>query len=151
MADDQLVELRKRQLTKQTLHVGSKVWAAYGETKWSPIDVIEIGRVWGRGRVVNPKTGSAKKGSRKFHLGRCLKRDPTLLGQDKPDLFPSDVFAHVKEQEEQERERKRQAEQATAIAREKKRPRTPAEEAEAMKRLQRLIDRFDDGSTTDDW
>jgi len=151
MSDDQLKALRQRQLTKWMLHAGSNVWAAYGDTKWSAIVVLDVGRVWGRGRVVNPRTGETKKDGRKFHLGRCLKRDPKKKGSDKPGLPPSKVFAQVKEQERREKEIKREqsmAPRASSLPR----ARTPAEEAAAAERVKRLIERFHgEDDVADDW
>jgi len=157
MSEDPLETLRQRILVPWSVHSGSKIWAAYGTTGWSPIDVVEVNQVWGHGRVVKPSDGSDKC-KRKFKLSRTLKRDPGKKGKDKPGLPPSVVFERLITMEEEERKRKEECAMAEptepTVEEPPPEPTPPSskeEEAKALERIQRLLDLLGDDSTVDDW
>jgi len=92
MNEDQLTLLRRRILLPWQVQRGSNVWAPWGKSGWSAVEIREPQRKWAKGLRVKPATGEeVAKG--KVPIGRLLKRDPMLKGKDRPSLTPDEIFA----------------------------------------------------------
>ena len=74
-----------------------KYWSAMGDTRWSAVQITSISRKWTKATRVNPKTGAVKKKGAKVRIDELLRRDPDLIGADKPEDPPKVVFAEVRE------------------------------------------------------
>lgn len=142
---DDLVKLRDRILLPFQIRRGSNVWAPWGVSGWSAIEVVTPSRKWAKGYRVKPATN--ERGPQgKVPLDRLLKRDPSLKGKDKPEHTPDEVFAHVVK--ESPPEPKKPVEERPAPPPE---PVKPLSEKEQRKRMKKLLDMFADGTTTSDW
>ena len=124
------------------------IWAPFGQTGWSAIEVTEVSRVWGRGHRVNPS--SQKHGAKgKFRIEWVISRNPKLKGKDKPHVPPSIALAHLKVKKELE-----PVPMKKEIVVEEPKPvvqRTPKEESATRKKLNKLFDLLKDKSTDEDW
>jgi len=89
--DEQLKDLRKRILLPWQVQRGSAVWAPWGKSGWSAVNVMKAQRKWAHGMRVKPQTGKeTAKG--KIPMDRLIKRDPKLKGKDRPQFTPDEVF-----------------------------------------------------------
>jgi hypothetical protein len=79
-------------MIKAHVYVGMTAWAAYGDTRWSAIRVLKVGREFARVERVRPKTGEVVTRKAKARIVELVKRDPKLVGADKPQDPPSVVF-----------------------------------------------------------
>lgn len=100
MSEDQLTALQKRILLPWQVQRGSTVWAPWGKSGWSAVDIKKAQRKWAKGMRVKPNTGK-EVAQGKVPLDRLLKRDPKLKGKDRPGLSPTEVFAHRDEKKKE--------------------------------------------------
>jgi hypothetical protein len=150
---EDLAALRKRILLPFQIQRGSRVWAPWGVSGWSAIEVVKPSRKWAKGYRVKPATDE-RGAAAKIPLDRLLKRDPAQKGKDKPEQTPDEVFAHVPKEEPKKEEAKKPAPTpppTPSAPSPPPPPPKPVSEKERAKGIQRLIDMFGDGSTTDDW
>ena len=92
MKKDQLAELRKRILAPWMVQRGSTVWAPWGKTGWSAVEIKLAQRKWAKGIRVKPHNGK-EVAQGKVPLDRLIKRDPKKKGKDRPEFPPSEVFS----------------------------------------------------------
>jgi hypothetical protein len=146
-----LVALRDRILLPFQIRRGSNVWAPWGISGWSAIEIVKPSRKWAQGYRVKPATN--ERGSLgKLPLDRLLKRDPKLLGKDKPGPSPDEVFAHmVKEEPKPAPPPPPPPPPPPTVPTEVAKPAKPLSEKARLKRIQHLLDLFSEMSTLDDW
>lgn len=148
---DDLPALRKRILFPFQIQRGSRVWAPWGVSGWSAIEVVSPSRKWAKGYRVKPAT--EERGAKaKIPLDRLLKRDPSLKGKDKPEHSPDDVFAHMPKPEKKPKEPEPPPTPPSPPPPTKpEKPEKPLTEKQRLKRIQHLLDLFPEQLTTDDW
>lgn len=149
---EDLAALRKRILAPFQIQRGSRVWAPWGVSGWSAIEVVKPSRKWVKGYRIKPATDE-RGATAKVPLDRLLKRDPALKGKDKPEQTPDEVFAHMPKPE-----KPKEPEPPPAAPPPPAKPEKPLTERQQKKAekdhaasMKRLFDLFKDQSTTDDW
>lgn len=149
MADEELESLRKRILAPFQAQRGTHVWAPWGKTGWSAVEIMVPSRKWAKGMRVKPRTGEhTAKG--KVSLLRLIKRDPKLKGKDRPMLPPDAVFTLPEPKKKEEPVEDPQPEPEKP----KPAPRKRLSEAQELKRARKIYDLLAgnvDEDPTDDW
>jgi len=126
---------------------GGHYWAAWGKSGWSAVRVLETKRKTAEAERVDPKTGAITTRKAKVRLDRLVRRDPKLKGEDRPGNPPAEVFIEVLSAPEPSK-----VEEPKIVSAQKPQmKRTPEEEKARRKEMERLLDLFEDKSTTDYW
>lgn len=138
--------------------VNGTFWAPYGEKGWSAVRIHTVGYKHARVDRVRPKTQEVVTTKGKVRLDELVKRDPNLIGADRPRQTPDEVFAtfrrsraalEEKEKEQKAMEQTSQSEVSVEVPRAPER--TPEEEQARDAAIAKLFDLLEDETTNDDW
>src|SRR3990167_1181484 len=87
-------------MLKARIYPGMNAWVAWGDSGWSAIKIVSIGRKYAKVERVNPKTGKFITRKAKAKISELVRRNPRKKGKDKPAAPPKEIFAEQRKQEE---------------------------------------------------
>jgi hypothetical protein len=126
--------------------VGRPYWAAFGDRRWSAVQIVTIKRKWANADRVNPSSNQVTKRGARVKVTELVKRDPELKGKDKPQSPPVEVFAKVREVE-----KPIEPVEEETVPKPKRKLRSPESERVRAEHVGKLLGLLDDQSTVDDW
>lgn len=148
-----------RQLLPHEAVKNGTYWAPYGDKGWSAVRLRSLGYKHAKVDRVKPKTQEVVTTKGKVRLDELIRRDPKLVGTDRPAKAPNETFATSREQRERLEEEavepktmeSAQAEQPVEAKTRTETALTSEEETARQKKLALLLDLIDDDATTTDW